>query len=272
LRLLHSRRLKKVFRDYDQAGLDAQYEQRTFVPHADAIIQRYAAASDAARQRIGEPETLRYGQSEVEQLDLYGPARDKFLVFVHGGAWKRQGRRGQAFAAEPFIRAGAGYAAIGFGLLPSITLPEMAGQVRQALAFIESTFKPKKLILVGHSSGAHLSACALTRLPYIGAALLVSGCYDLLPVRLSARNDYVRLDEGLEHEYSPIRHAEKIRCPVTVAWAEHEGAEFARQSREFAERLKAPTMVGRGLNHFEIIETLADPASPLGSAALKMLG
>ena len=53
--------------------------------------------------------------------------------------------------------------------------------------------------------------------------------------------------------------------------AELEAAEFARQSREFAERLKAPTLVGSGMNHFEIIETLADPGSPLGSAALSML-
>ena len=47
--------MKKVFLDYDQAGLDAQYEQRTFVPHADAIIQRYVTASDAVRQRLGMP-------------------------------------------------------------------------------------------------------------------------------------------------------------------------------------------------------------------------
>jgi len=264
--------LGTVFRDYDQAGLDAQYEQRTFVPHADQIIQRYAAASDAVRARLGEPETHRYGQSEVELLDIYGARRDKFLVFVHGGAWKRQGRRGQGFAAEPFVRAGAAYAAVGFGLLPSITLPEMAGQVCRALDFIQEKYKPGKLVLVGHSSGAHLSACALTRLPYISAALLVSGVYDLLPVRLSARNDYVRLDERLEDEYSPIRRADRIRCPVTVAWSEKEGAEFARQSREFADKLGAPTLVGKNLNHFEIIETLADPASPLGRAALTMLG
>jgi hypothetical protein len=30
-------------------------------------------------------------------------------------------------------------------------------------------------------------------------------------------------------------------------------------------------MVGTGLNHFEIIQTLGDPASPLGRAALNML-
>ena len=262
----------KVFRDYDQAGLDAQYEQRTFLPNAEAIIQRYTVASDAVRQRLGEPETHRYGESEVEALDIYGTARDKFLVFVHGGAWKRQGKRAQAFAAEPFVRAGAAYVAVGFGLLPSITLPEMAAQVQRALAFIHDRYRPETLALVGHSSGAHLSACALTRLPYISAALVISGIYDLLPVRLSARNDYVRLDERLEEDYSPIRHADTIRCPVTVAWSEKEGAEFDRQSREFAERLKAPAIMAKGLNHFEIVETLADPASLVGRAALNMLG
>jgi len=269
--------LKKVFRDYDQAGLDAQYEQRSFVPHADAIIQRYAAASDAVRQRLGEPQTHRYGESEVEQLDLYGVPRDKLLVFVHGGAWKRQGRRAQAFAAEHFLQAGAAYIAVGFGLLPSITLPEMAAQVRRALTFVQDKYKPKRLVLVGHSSGAHLSACALTRVDFVKEALLISGVYDLLPVRLSARNEYVRLDERLEDEYSPIRHAAKIRCPVTVAWSEKEGAEFTRQSREFASVLKnknllAEAMEVKNLNHFEIVETLADPTSLVGRAALNMLG
>lgn len=265
-----------IFLDYTQAQLDAQYEQRSFAPHADAIIQRYAAASDAVRARLGEPETLSYGPSAVEALDLYGTDRRKIVAFVHGGAWKRQGRRGQGFAAETFVRAGAAYAAIGFGLLPSITLPEMVGQVHQALVFIEDKFKPKKLVLVGHSSGAHLSACALTRVDLVSEALLVSGVYDLLPVRLSARNEYVRLDERLEDDYSPIRHADNIRCPVTVAWSEKEGAEFTRQSEEFASvlenrKLLVEAIEAKNLNHFEIVETLSDPASQLSRAALNML-
>ncbi len=82
----------------------------------------------------------------------------------------------------------------------------------------------------------------------------------------------MQLDERLEDEFSPIRHVERIACPVTVAWAEKESAEFARQSREFADKLGAPTIVGAGLNHFEIVETLADPSSPLGRAAVAMLG
>jgi len=267
--------LTKVFRDYDQKALDDQYEQRVWVPHADDIIRRYAAASDEVRRRL-PPAEHRCGEREREALDLYGdPKARTMFVFVHGGAWKRQAKRDQGFAAEAMVRAGASFAALGFDLLPTVTLAEMAGQVCRGVEWLKGRFAPRRLVLCGHSSGAHLSACALTRLPFVDSALVVSGIYDLLPVRLSSRNDYVRLDERLEHEYSPIRHLEAIRCPVTVAWGEHEAAEFARQSREFAAALQAEGKLGerieaRGLNHFEIIETLADPGSTLARAAIAM--
>ena len=262
--------MKKVFRDYDQAALDAQYEQRAWVPHADDIIRRFGEASDEVRARLGEPGTYAYGPSAAETLDVYGFSTRKALVFVHGGAWKRQSKRENAFAAETFIHAGAAYVALDFALLPAVTLPEMVGQVCRAIEWVASNLS-ENVFLCGHSSGAHLAASALTRVACVRAALLVSGIYDLLPVRLSARNVYVRLDERLEHEYSPIRHTDRIGCPVTVAWAEKESAEFARQSREFGEKLRAPTHIGNDMNHFEIIETLANPRSPLAKTALEMI-
>jgi arylformamidase len=266
--------LSKIFRDYDQKALDAQYEQRSLVPHADQIIARWGPASDAVRARIGEPRNERYGPTPIETLDVYGEGKKAF-VFIHGGAWKRQSRRENAFAAEPFVQAGAAFVVLDFALLPSVTLPEMAGQVCRGIEWVYRNLS-SDIVLCGHSSGAHLAACALVKTGLPENALLVSGIYDLLPVRLSARNEYVRLDETLEHEYSPIRHVERIKCPVTVAWAEHEAGEFYRQSREFSSALKltgklTEAIVGKGLNHFEIIETLADPGAPLGQAALNML-
>lgn len=261
--------MKKVFLDYDQKALDDQYEQRVWASNAEQVIRRYGEASDQARKRIGEPRTERYGPSAPETLDIYGSGKKAF-VFVHGGAWKRQTSREQAFPAEPIIAAGAAYVALNFEKLPAVTLPEMAAQVQRGIQWVHQNLS-RDVVLCAHSSGAHLSACALTKLGFVRKALLVSGVYDLLPVRLSARNDYVRLDERLEQEYSPIRHAERIGCAVTVAWGEKDNQEFRRQSREFAERLGAPTLVGEGLNHFEILETLADPRSPLGRAALNML-
>ena len=258
----------KVFANYSQAELDAQYEQRAWVPRADEIIRTFGTRSDAVRKALGEPRSEKYGPSGAESLDVYGEGPTAF-VFVHGGAWKRQTKRENAFAAEWFVKRGVAFVVPGFALLPSVTLAEMVAQVCRSVEWTLKRFKD--VVLCGHSSGGHLAGCAATRISSLKGALLVSGIYDLLPVRLSARNDYVRLDEELEHAYSPIRHIDKIRCPVTVGWAEKESAEFYRQSKEFAEKLKAPAVIGKGLNHFEVILTLADPGSPLSQAAAKML-
>jgi len=72
-------------------------------------------------------------------------------------------------------------------------------------------------------------------------------------------------------EGDDVCHIERVRCPVTVGWAEHDNDEFRRQSQAFAERLGAPTLVGNGFNHFDFLETMADARSPLGRAALNML-
>ena len=128
-------------------------------------------------------------------------------------------------------------------------------------------------MLFGHSSGgASRRRVLLPGFRTSEGALLVSGIYDLLPVRLSARNEYVRLDERLEHEYSPIRHVERDPLPGDGGLGGEGERRSSTASREaFAEQLGAPALVGKGLNHFEIVETLADPRSPLGRAALNML-
>jgi arylformamidase len=261
--------LKKIFFDYDQKALDDQYEQRVWALNAEQVIRGYAEKSDLARRQLGEPRVERYGPTPPETLDIYGSGRKAF-VFVHGGAWKRQSSREQGFLAPPIVAAGAAYVALNFANLPSVTLPEMAGQVCRGIEWVHRNLS-QDLVLCGHSSGGHLAACALTRLDFIRKAMVVSGIYDLHPVRLSARNEYVRLDEELEHEYSPIHHTARIQCPVSVGWAEKESAEFYRQSKAFAEKLGAPMLIGEGLNHFEILGTMADPKSPLGRAALNML-
>lgn len=262
--------LNPVFLDYDQAALDAQYDQRAWAPHMNEVIQRYATASDAVRSRMGEPATCSYGQAAAEKLDVYGAGRARAFVFVHGGAWRRESRRASAYAAEPVVRAGSAFVVLGFAALPAVTLPAMVQQVCRGIEWVRDNLTGR-IVLCGHSSGAHLAACALTRIDAVEKALLISGIYDLLPVRLSARNAYLKLDPALEQALSPIRHRERIRCPVQIAWAAQDSAEFARQGQSFAAALGAPALIGEGLGHFEIAETLADPASPVGAAALAML-
>ncbi len=284
---------RPVFRNYDQAELDRQYDQRAWAPNAIELINRYGADSAAVRQRVGEPETYDYGDTRAESLDLFRTHRTPapIHVFIHGGAWRLLSARDSAFPAEAFTRAGAHYVALDFALLPIVALDQVVDQVRSAVAWLyrhadQLGGDRNRIFVSGHSSGGHLAAAVATTdwkarfgLPQdvVKGALCCSGIYDLEPVRLSARNDYVQLDVGLVETLSPIRHVANLRCPIGVGVGERESDEFKRQAREFAAviaRHGVPVEVfeGAGLNHFEIVTTLASPAGLLGRIALHQMG
>jgi arylformamidase len=110
----------------------------------------------------------------------------------------------------------------------------------------------------------------------VKGALLISGMYDLKPVRLSKRSEYVKFTDEMEQALSTQRHLERLKTPVIVAHGTLESPEFQRQTREFAAAVKAAgkpvqLIVGEGYNHFELPETLGNPSGLLGRAALEQM-
>jgi arylformamidase len=282
----------KVFLDYDQAALDRAYDQTQWAPNQQEVIARRAAAADAVRARLGSPRRFAYGPTPVEGLDVFTTTRGDapIMVFLHGGAWRAGDARSQAFAAETFVNAGAHFVVPDFAVVMDVGLDGMVAQVRRAVAWVAANAASfggdaTRIYVGGHSSGAHLAATVLVTdwakdfgLPadLVKGGLCTSGMYDLKPVRLSARSSYVKFDDRIEHELSPIRHLARLRCPVAVAYGTNDSPEFQRQSREWAEALRKigylqALVVGQGLNHFELPETLADPSSALGRALLTLV-
>jgi arylformamidase len=283
-----------VFLDYDQAGLDAAYEQSVHAPNMSRVLQRYASMSDTARKRIGNAQRVAYGATAPEQLDLYvcRASNAPVMVFVHGGAWKAGAARNYAFLAEPFLRAGAHVAILDFAPVQELggDLRLMAEQVRRGWHWVASNAAalggdPARLYLAGHSSGAHLaSVCLMTDWRERGlahdcvrGALLSSGVYELQPVALCARNAYMRLNAQVEEEMSAQRHPSKIRAPVIISHGSEESPEFVRQAQDFAQAVRAAggraeLLRGNDYNHFEILETLGNPHGLLGCAMLRLMG
>jgi hypothetical protein len=84
----------------------------------------------------------------------------------------------------------------------------------------------------------------------------------------SERGSYVPLTKAIEHANSPMRHLDKLSCAV-IAYGDLETCEFQRLSREFAEAAQARGMLDKLLaaeayNHFEMLETFADPYGIVG--------
>ena len=289
-----------VWLDMDQQALDDAYDQLVYAPNRDQLTQRRIINSAAARKRIGDPLRFAYGPTPVEGLDVFRSIAESggrtgggpVAIFVHGGAWRTGSASDYSFVAEPFVRAGGNFVVLDFTTVDDAggSLFPMVEQVRRAIGWVYRNADKfggdrERLYLISHSSGSHLAGCAVTHdwakegLPrdILKGATVSSGMYDLKPVRLSKRSKYVKFTDAMEQELSAIRHLDRLATPLIVSYGTYETPEFQRQARDFAAAVKAAgkpveLLVGEAYNHFEMLETLANPYGLLGRAALAQMG
>lgn len=282
-----------VWLDMDQPTLDQAYNQAAYATNRQQLLDRYVTRSNITRALRGNPLRRAYGDSEIEQLDIYTcdiPGAP-INIFIHGGAWRLGSASECGFFADLFNNAGAHLVVPDFISVEQAggTLFPMVEQVRKSIAWVHAnahTFGGDRcrIYLSGTSSGAHLAAVALTSdwfeygLPQdvFKGALLCSGIYDLEPVRRSARSAYVRFTDGMVEQLSPQRHLDRLNTPLIVVYGSLETPEFQRQSQAFAQAVKERGLTvelqqAEGYNHFEIHETLGDPYDVLGRAVLRQM-
>ena len=283
-----------VWRDMDQMALNDAYDQDVYAPNRPLIVARRIAASERTRAILGPPQRVAYGPSEHEGLDIFlaAAANAPINVFVHGGAWRRNKAADYALQAEPLLQAGAHAVIIDFinveqaggDLLP------MYEQVCRALAWTWRNAESfggdrERFYISAHSSGSHLAACFLTDgwreedLPktFCKGALLLSGMYELEPVRRSKRSSYVTFTDAMVEKLSSQRHLDGLHTPLVLAYGSCETPEFQRQTREVFAAVQAlakpaELIVGEAYNHFELLETLANPYGLTGRAMLRQMG
>ena len=60
-----------VWLNMDQVELDASYDQSVYAPLGTQVIARCVANSELVRKRLGPPQRVAYGPTEIEKLDIY---------------------------------------------------------------------------------------------------------------------------------------------------------------------------------------------------------
>jgi arylformamidase len=281
----------KVWHHLSQAQLDWAYDQANHAPNRAEVLDNIALKSELSRAQVPPPLRLAYGSEEIERLDWYscGVNNAPVVFFVHGGAWKSGTANDNSLFVHWLMKLGCHVVIPDFDPVTSVggDLAHVAQQVQEALFFTHQHCAshgadPQKIIVAGHSSGAHLSACMVSRnwramgleATPVAGLLCCSGMYELEPVSLSARSQYVQFTPQVVQDLSPLRHLEAFQMPVSLLCGESESPEFIRQFEAFGEALlakdtqngadKAPApavLRVPGLNHFEILETLHDEHS-----------
>jgi acetyl esterase/lipase len=180
------------------------------------------------------PQTIAYARNggELTSLDVYTPAQAQsspVVFFIHGGGWHTGSKNHVGYKADGFTRAGYLFVTANYRLSPAVMHPAHVEDLAKAIAWVYKNIgryggDPKKIIVIGHSAGAHLALLLGTDRDYVerqgvpfsairGVVSLDTASIDLLARAKSQDNraaDVIRAafgdDPQILRQASPINH------------------------------------------------------------------
>jgi arylformamidase len=292
-----------MYRDMSLAALEQQYSPSSCIDDINIYIKQYIDQSQQVTFQALEENSLlsdiSYGEHADELLDLYLPTTgnsSKLQVYIHGGYWQELSKTESSFAAQNFQQQGHYFAVLNYSLAPNASLSEIVEQNRKAIAWLYQHaenfgYDADQIFISGSSAGAHLAMMmALTpwqnHLPnmkserLIQGLCLVSGIYDLTPIKQTYINEPLQLSEAEINDNSPLLlelyPASEYSPQIILSHGDNETDEFKRQSDEMKKKL---TALGYQVefqeiaerNHFNVIVDLANRNSWLSQQVLQQM-
>lgn len=280
-----------AFAHLSREALDRELSPSRSAKDAAGVLRRHehdtAALASAPGLRVVRD--CVYGPRPRARLDLCLPNRPgpaPCLAFLHGGFWQEGSKAGSGFAARALAAAGWAHAGIGYTLMPEVRLADIVAEAAAAVRWLAREgpahgIDGRRIVVAGHSAGGHLAAALLAGLggaeaaALIAGVVLVSGVFDLAPIAASYVNDVARLDMADVAALSPLGLVPVRDVPVHILVGADEPAAFRQQSQAlqaaWTPMLSTVTVTeAAGRDHFDVLDELADPASPTFRALMEM--
>jgi len=233
-----------------------------------------------------------------------GAIKAPLVLFVHGGGWKLGSKDNATGRAMPghMLAQGYAFASIDYRLVPRNTVEEQASDVAAALAHLLARadalgIDRSRVVLAGHSAGAHLVALVGTDEQYLRSAGLsfadIDGvmpndgaAYDV-PKQMEQAGWFMArtyeqafgTDPARQQALSPASHAAAPNAPdfLLIHVQREDGvaqnAALAESLRRAGTAVEVGSFPGTGLRgHAEINRKLGEPdypATPVMDAWLK---
>lgn len=258
-------------------GFAARWEMVGLLNLADAVWRGPAGVRQA--------EGLAYGQDPQQKVDVYAPRGTMpgeqlpVIVWFHGGSWRDGDRRlygfaGRAFSANGFVTVVVGYRLGDAGKFPHF-MEDAAAAVRWTRANITAHGgDPDRIVLAGHSAGAHIAALVALDPRWLGdmtqpggavkGVIGLAGPYDFLPFdRGSAAERYMGFVRPIETT-QPIHFARADAPTLFLAQGSADTTVKPRNMPALAQAMLtagAPveTHLYPGVDHSQIVMALSRP-------------
>lgn len=263
----------------------------------DRITRRFA--EQVEKDKVSGGRDHAYGADPLQHFTFWAPRAGTrglapLVLFVHGGGWKRgdmENATGKAKVAH-YPAQGYAFVSVNYRLVPDATVEQQAGDVASALKWIilhagELGIDPRRIVLMGHSAGAHLVALVGTDPRYLATVGLdenaISGvipidgaAYDVpKQLAIGARIMGPTYDQAFgqdpvrQRALSPTFQAAAPNAPAFLILhvQRKDGVEQSRglagALREAGTNVQINNFPGTGLQgHMVINRSLGDPAYP----------
>ncbi|MCX7286491.1 MAG: alpha/beta hydrolase [Rhodobacterales bacterium] len=247
---------------------DRDYANGAFIPEGASYPARWAEAAAGFRASLGTRAELdlAYGPGPRQRLDLFlpeGHARG-VVIFIHGGYWHLFRKSYWSHLAAGPLARGFAVAMPGYSLAPTARIAEMTAEIARSCWFV-GTRVAGPMVATGHSAGGHLAArmgCADLAVP-VSRVVPISPLSELAPLIETTMNATLQIDAAEAAGESPARLALRRDVAAHVWVGASERPAFLWHARVLAEEWGCAWTCDPGKHHFDVIEGLADPASPL---------
>ena len=257
--------------------LTIAYENGAFIPGSETFQEDMELAAAEWRQveaAVGRARlNLPYGTGARQAMDIFYPSGkpEGLVFFIHGGYWRRFDRKAWSHLAAGATARRWAVAMPSYTLTPEVTIPDITHEMVTALG-VAAGMVAGPVAVTGHSAGGHLAArliCGGVDVPdnvakRIVSCVPISGLFDLRPLIQTEMNKDLRLGMADAKAESPIFHTPMAAPRITIWVGAEERPVFLDQSRWLAAAWPdAVLRMAPGRHHFDVIDALGDPDSPL---------
>jgi len=233
-------------------------------------------------------EGIPYGDDPRQTLDVYTPrpavTDAPVVVFFYGGSWNSGSRSDYKFVGEALASRGIVAVVADYRLYPQVRYPAFLQDGARAVAWTHANIRqfsgdPRKLYLMGHSSGAY-NAAMLALDPTLLAAVRLSpkdlrgwiglaGPYDFLPIENPEVKPVFFFPDS-PPESQPINHISAQAPPaLLMAASKDKLVDPLRNSAGLARKLREAGVPVQDLyfsrtRHTTLVATLSRPLRWLG--------
>ncbi|MBL9146475.1 MAG: alpha/beta hydrolase [Verrucomicrobiaceae bacterium] len=144
-------------------------------------------------------------KDKLQSLDVYSPHQGDqhpVIVWIHGGGWTKGDKAVLQKKPQALVEKGYVLVSINYRLVPTVTLKDLMGDIAKSIRWVRDHAKehrgdPDRIVIMGHSAGAHLAALLCTDDRYLKAAGVPMNCLKgCVPLDVSAYDIPKRLKDG----------------------------------------------------------------------------